>query len=44
MAIAASHIRNIGGQILSYEASSLLNKLPAIVRGTGPVSKLSEDI
>lgn len=36
--IVRPHIWNIRGQILSYMTSSLLNKLPVIVRGTDPVS------
>lgn len=39
MAIVTSFTRNIGGQILSYEASSLMNKLPVIVRGSGPITQ-----
>lgn len=37
-ALVTPHICNIGGRVFSSMTSSLLNKLPAIVRGTDTVS------
>lgn len=36
--LVTPHIENIGGRVFSSMTSSLLNKLPAIVKGTDTVS------